>query len=85
METLAREFIGVYLAAYDVIEIKSKEKLSPAIRQEILDAGRGYNTPESSLYNTAYLVCIFGTPPKFLTLFGTSYVRQTLYEIRHNR
>lgn len=35
METLVREFIGVYLAAYDVIEIKSKEKLSPAIRQKI--------------------------------------------------
>ena len=34
-ETLVREFIGVYLAAYDVIEIKSKEKLSPAVRQKI--------------------------------------------------
>jgi phosphate uptake regulator len=34
-ETLVREFIGVYLAGYDVIEIKSKEKLSPAIRQKI--------------------------------------------------
>jgi phosphate uptake regulator len=35
METLFRKFIGAYLAGYDLIEIHSKERLSPTVRQEI--------------------------------------------------
>ncbi|MBN1280518.1 MAG: phosphate uptake regulator PhoU [Candidatus Thermoplasmatota archaeon] len=35
METLFRKFIGAYLAGFDVIEINSSEKMSPAVRQQI--------------------------------------------------
>ncbi len=35
IDTLFRKFIGAYLAGYGVIEINSKEKLSPIIRQTI--------------------------------------------------
>ena len=35
METLFRKFIGAYLAGYDLIEIQSKERLSPTVRQGI--------------------------------------------------
>lgn len=35
METLFRKFIGAYLAGYDLIEIQSKERLSPSVRQGV--------------------------------------------------
>lgn len=34
-DTLFRKFIGAYLAGYDVIEITSKDKMRPAMRQTI--------------------------------------------------
>ncbi len=35
MDELFRKFIGAYLAGFDVIEVNSKKKLSPLIRQHI--------------------------------------------------
>ncbi|HVP99943.1 MAG TPA: PhoU domain-containing protein [Candidatus Thermoplasmatota archaeon] len=45
-ETLFRKFIGAYLAGFDVIEITSKEKLTPAMRQKIRQITHNVIGPE---------------------------------------
>jgi len=45
-ETLFRKFIGAYLAGFDIIEITSKDKLLPSMRQQIRQITQNVIGPE---------------------------------------
>ena len=45
-ETLFRKFIGAYLAGFDIIEISSKDKLLPSMRQQIRQITHNVIGPE---------------------------------------